>query len=151
MNRHHQRFVLRQYIEHKNGENRRLHIWTNGIAWLALATVLSQVPLPIAVRVPLLGSNLGAAWTVLSVLYWLPADLLTPVLVFAATAWPKASLSAIAQSRGISARPLSRKSVPSHSRIFRPARSTLNSSSLPPSNSNRWSASRPRLPSTTSS
>ncbi len=47
MNRHHQRFVLRQYIEHKNPANRRLHVWTNGLAWLGLTTVLSQVPLPL--------------------------------------------------------------------------------------------------------
>ena len=30
MNRHHLRFVLRQYIEHKNPANLRLHVWTNG-------------------------------------------------------------------------------------------------------------------------
>jgi len=67
MNRHHLRFVLRQYIEHKNPSNLRLHVWTNGIGWLALTTALSQVPIPFAV--PVLGANLGAAFVVLSLLY----------------------------------------------------------------------------------
>jgi hypothetical protein len=61
VNRHHLRFVLRQYIEHKNRSNLRLHIWTNGIGWLGLTTVLSQVPLPFAVpALGVLGANLGA-------------------------------------------------------------------------------------------
>jgi hypothetical protein len=84
MNRHHLRFVLRQYIEHKNPSNLRLHAWTHAIGWLALTTVLSQVPLPFAV--PVLGSNLGAAFTVLSLIYWLPVDILVTVGVAALTA-----------------------------------------------------------------
>src|SRR4051812_17608772 len=86
MNRHHLRFVLRQYIEHKNPENLRLHVWTNGIAWLGLTTALSQVSLPFAV--PVLGANLGAGYVVLSLLYWLPADALVTAAVAALTmAW----------------------------------------------------------------
>jgi len=86
VNRHHLRFVLRQYIEHKNPANLRLHVWTNGIGWLALTTVLSQIPVPFAV--PVLGANLGAVITVLSLVYWLPVDLLVTALVAAlTTAW----------------------------------------------------------------
>jgi hypothetical protein len=62
MNRHHLRFVLPQYIEHKTPSNLRLHLWTNIIGWLALTTALSQIPLPFAV--PVLGANVGAACTV---------------------------------------------------------------------------------------
>ena len=83
MNRHHLRFVLRQYVEHKNPENLRLHAWTNGIAWLGLGTALSQVPIPL--RVPVLGANLGAAFVVASLLYWLPVDLLVTAAVGAVT------------------------------------------------------------------
>jgi hypothetical protein len=79
VNRHHLRFVLRQWIEHQNPANLRLHVLVNGAAWLGLTTVLSQVPAPVAV--PLLGSSLGAWFVALSVLYWLPADPLTAVLV----------------------------------------------------------------------
>ncbi len=79
MNRHHLRFVLRQWIEHQNPANLRLHVWGNGAAWLGLTTVLSQVPVPVAL--PLLGPSLGAWFAALSVLYWLPADPLTAVLV----------------------------------------------------------------------
>jgi phosphoribosylcarboxyaminoimidazole (NCAIR) mutase len=86
VNRHHQPLVLRQFIEHKNPANRRLHVWTNAVAWLGLTTVLSQVPL--SVGVPILGANLGAAFAVLSVLYWLAADVLVSALVAALTvAW----------------------------------------------------------------
>jgi len=86
MNRHHLRFVLRQYIEHKNPSNRRLHVWTHGIGWLGLTTALSQVPLPFGV--PILGANLGAAFVVLSLVYWLPADVLVTLAVAAFTvAW----------------------------------------------------------------
>ncbi len=84
MNGHHLRFVLRQYIEHKDPENLRLHVWTNGVAWLGLTTALSQVPLPFGV--PLLGANLGAAWVVLSLVYWLPVDVLVAAGVGALTA-----------------------------------------------------------------
>ena len=84
MNRHHLRFVLRQYIEHKNPSNLRLHVWTNGFGWLGLATALSQVPVPCAV--PVLGANLGAAFTVLSLVYWLPVDLLAAAGVATLTA-----------------------------------------------------------------
>ena len=79
MNRHHLRFVLRQWIEHQNPANLTLHVWSNGAAWLGLTTVLSQVPVPVAV--PLLGASLGAWFVALSVLYWLPADPLTAVIV----------------------------------------------------------------------
>jgi FAD binding domain-containing protein/D-arabinono-1,4-lactone oxidase len=86
MNRHHRRFVLRQYIEHKNPENLRLHVWTHAIGWLALTTALSQIPLPVAV--PVLGANLGAGFAVLSFLYWLPVDALVTAGVAALTiAW----------------------------------------------------------------
>jgi hypothetical protein len=83
MNRHHQRFVLRQYIEHKDPSNLRLHVWTNGVGWLALTTVLSQIPLPFTV--PILGRSVGAAFVVLSLLYWLPVDLLVTAGVGALT------------------------------------------------------------------
>src|SRR5580704_15805776 len=86
MNRHHQRFVLRQYIEHKTPANLRLHVWTHAVAWLGLTTALSQVPLPFPV--PFLGANLGAAMTALSIAYWLPADGLVACGVGALTvAW----------------------------------------------------------------
>jgi hypothetical protein len=61
----------------------RLHVWTHGIAWLALTSALSQVPLPLAV--PVLGANLGAGFVVLSLLYWLPVDLLVTASVAALT------------------------------------------------------------------
>src|SRR5262245_55930154 len=79
MTRHHLRFVLRQWIEHQNPANLRLHVWSNGAAWLGLTTALSQVPVPVAV--PLLGPSVGAWFVALSVLYWAPADPLTAVLV----------------------------------------------------------------------
>lgn len=86
MNRHHLRFVLPQYIEHKVPANRRLHVWTNAVAWIALTTLLSQLPLPFAL--PLLGANLGAAFVLLSVLYWLPVDALVALGVAALSiAW----------------------------------------------------------------
>jgi hypothetical protein len=84
--RHHLRFVLRQYIAHKNPSNLRLHFWTSGIAWLGLTTALSQVPLPFGV--PVLGANLGAAVALLSLIYWLPVDVLATMGVAAVTmAW----------------------------------------------------------------
>jgi len=79
MTRHHLRFVLRQWIEHQNPTNLRLHVWLSGTAWLALTPALSQVPAPVAV--PLLGPSVGAWFVLLSVLYWAPADPLTAVLV----------------------------------------------------------------------
>jgi FAD binding domain/D-arabinono-1,4-lactone oxidase len=86
MNRHHLRFILRQYIEHKNRSNLRLHAWTSGIGWLGLTTALSQVPFP--VTVPVLGANLGGGYAALSLLYWLPADALVVASVAALTmAW----------------------------------------------------------------
>ncbi len=86
MNRHHLRFVLRQYIEHKNPANLRLHVWTNGIAWIGLTTALSQVRLPFAL--PLLGPNLGAAYVALSLLYWAAVDVVVTCAVAALTiAW----------------------------------------------------------------
>jgi hypothetical protein len=86
MNGHHLRFVLRQYVEHKDPENLRLHVWSNGVAWLGLTTALSQVPLPLPFAVPVLGRNLGAAFVALSLLYWLPADVLVTAGVAALTA-----------------------------------------------------------------
>jgi hypothetical protein len=92
MNRHHLRFVLRSYIEHKNPENLRLHVWTHGIGWLAITTALSQIPFPF--RVPILGANLGAAFVVLSVLYWLSVDILVTAGVAAlTTAWARLPFS----------------------------------------------------------
>jgi len=88
MNAHHLRFVVRQYVEHKNRENLALHAWTNGVAWLALITILSQVALPVPFRVPLFGANLGTAFVAFSILYWLPVDALVTVGVAAlSTAW----------------------------------------------------------------
>jgi hypothetical protein len=82
------KLLLRQYIEHKNPANLRLHVVSNGIFWLAFATLLSQVPLPwtLPFRVPVLGANLGAVWAVGSALYWLAVDLLVPAVVLGATA-----------------------------------------------------------------
>jgi hypothetical protein len=86
MNRHHLRFVLRQHIAHKNPAILRIHVWTHAAGWLALTTVLSQVALPL--EVPLLGNNLGAAFVVLSLLYWVPVDVLVTAAVAALTiAW----------------------------------------------------------------
>jgi hypothetical protein len=79
MNRHHLRFVLRQSIQHKNASNLRLHLWTQTVGWLALTTALSQIPL--SRGIPLLGANLGAAFATLSLLYWLPVDLLVTAAV----------------------------------------------------------------------
>ncbi len=88
MNRHHLRFVLRQYVEHKNPANLRLHVWCNTLGWLAITTALSQVPLPLPFGVPVLGANLGAAFVVISLLYWLPVDALVAAGVAALTvAW----------------------------------------------------------------
>jgi hypothetical protein len=88
-------FVLRQYVVHKNPANLRLHVWTHGIAWLALTTAVSQVPLPLsgvpvlgATGVPVLGANLGTAFVALSLLYWLSVDVLVAAGVVAGTvAW----------------------------------------------------------------
>jgi hypothetical protein len=92
MNRHHRRFVLRQYIGHKTPSNLRIHLWTHAIGWLALTTALSQIPLPWTV--PVLGANVGAAATALSLVYWLPADLLVTSGVAALTmAWAWLPLS----------------------------------------------------------
>lgn len=86
MNRHHLRFVLRPYIEHKDPDNLRLHLWTSAVGWLGLTTALSQVPIPVAV--PILGANLGAGFVVLSLLYWLPVDVVVTAGVAALTlAW----------------------------------------------------------------
>lgn len=86
MRAHLLRLFLRQYIEHKNPANLRLHVVANGVFWTALVTVLSQVPLPWAI--PGLGANLGAFWVIGSVLYWLSLDLFVPLLVLAwSAAW----------------------------------------------------------------
>ena len=79
MNEHHLRFVLRQWIEHKNPANVRLHVWINGAGWLGLTTVLSQIPAPLAI--PLLGANVGAWFVAASAIYWLAADALVSVAV----------------------------------------------------------------------
>lgn len=57
MRQHLFRLVLRQWIEHRDPDNLRLPAIINPIGWLALTTLLSQVPLPVGV--PLLGDNLG--------------------------------------------------------------------------------------------
>jgi hypothetical protein len=86
MNRHHLRFVLRQYIEHKDQQNLRIHVWSHGVAWLALTSALSQVPVPWTV--PLLGANLGAGFVAFSILYWLPVDaLVTAAIAALSLAW----------------------------------------------------------------
>jgi FAD/FMN-containing dehydrogenase len=86
LNAHHLRFVLRQWIEHKNPANLRLHVWINGIGWLGLVTLLSQIPTPVGM--PLLGANVGAWFAALSVAYWLPVDVLVSLAVGAMTvAW----------------------------------------------------------------
>ena len=88
MNRHHLRFVLRQYIEHKDPSNLRLHVWGYAVGWLALTTVLSQLPLPWTI--PLLGANVGAVFVVLSLVYWLSADaLVTFAVAIVTTAWAR--------------------------------------------------------------
>ena len=84
MNRHHLRFVLRSYMERKSAPNFRLHAWTYAVGSIGLSTALSQVPLPVAV--PVLGANLGAVSVALSLVYWLPADLLSTAGVAALTA-----------------------------------------------------------------
>jgi hypothetical protein len=73
--------LLRQYIEHKDADNLRVHVWSNAILWSGWITLLSQVPMPVAV--PLLGANLGAWWVVASAVYWLPVDAAIPVIVIA--------------------------------------------------------------------
>jgi hypothetical protein len=74
------RFVLRQYVEHKDSSNLRLHVWTYGASWLALTTLLSQIPLRF--------TNVGVAFTVLSLVYWLPVDaLVTALVAIITTAW----------------------------------------------------------------
>ena len=79
MNKHHLRYFLRQWIEHTNPANLRLHTWINGIGWLALTTLLSQIPTPVGL--PILGANAGAWFVALSTLYWMPVDLLVSALV----------------------------------------------------------------------
>jgi hypothetical protein len=81
-------FVLRPYIEHKNASNLRLHLWAHAVGWLGLTTALSQVSLPFAV--PVLGANLGAAFVAVSLVYWIPVDLLVAAGVAALTmAWTR--------------------------------------------------------------
>jgi uncharacterized membrane protein YGL010W len=81
------RLVLRQYLEHKNKANLRVHVVSNGVLWTALVTVLSQVPLPLPG--PRSFANLGALFALGSAVYWLALDRLVPVLVLAWTAvWP---------------------------------------------------------------
>lgn len=78
--------LLRQYIEHKNPQNLRLHVWSNAVLWTAWITLLSQVPLPIAV--PVLGANVGAIWVLGSALYWARLTPLVSALVLGwSVAW----------------------------------------------------------------
>src|SRR5689334_14109536 len=53
MRRHLFALLLRQYIEHKNPANLRVHVLSNAVLWMSLCTLLSQIPAPVAV--PLLG------------------------------------------------------------------------------------------------
>src|SRR5690348_1198559 len=71
--------VLRQYIEHKNPFNLRIHVWSNAVLWLSLTTLLSQIPASIGV--PVLGANIGAWWVIGAVLYWLSLDAGVALLV----------------------------------------------------------------------
>src|SRR6185503_1355331 len=73
--------VLRQYIEHKNPSNLRIHVWSNAVLWMSLATLLSQIPAPVGV--PILGANVGAWWVIGSVVYWLSLDAAVALLVLA--------------------------------------------------------------------
>ncbi len=66
------RMLLRQYIEHKDPSNLRVHLWSNALMWIGLTTLLSHVPVPVAV--PMLGANVGAWWVTLSVIYWMTFD-----------------------------------------------------------------------------
>jgi hypothetical protein len=75
----HAPFVLRQHIEHKNASNLRLHVWTSGIAWLALTTLLSQIALPLPL--PGMLANAGAVFVLASLLYWLSVDLVVVAAV----------------------------------------------------------------------
>ncbi len=85
---HHLRHLLRVRLAHQVGANAKAHVLTSAVAWLSLVTLLSQVPLPVAV--PLLGGNLGALLTLASLLYWLPVDPLAAVVVAALTvAWSR--------------------------------------------------------------
>jgi L-gulonolactone oxidase len=102
MNRHHLRFHARQVVEHRNPANLRLHVWTSGVMWLALVTMLSQVPLPTALRAPAVVANAGAAFVALSLAYWLVVDPLVTALVAALTvAWALAPLSPFGPGHGL--------------------------------------------------
>jgi hypothetical protein len=58
----------------------------HAVAWLALVTLLSSIPIP--VRLPWLGANVGATFTVVSLVYWFFVDPLVTVAVGALTvAW----------------------------------------------------------------
>src|SRR6476646_3920414 len=75
--------VLRQYIEHKNPSNLRIHVWSNAVLWLSLTTLLSQIPAPIGV--PVLGANIGTWWVIGSTVYWLSLDAGVSLLVLIST------------------------------------------------------------------
>lgn len=85
MNAHHLRFVLRQYIEHRDPENLRLHAWASAAQWLALSTALSQIPLALPFSIPMLGENVGALFVIASLAYWALADIAVTVAVGALT------------------------------------------------------------------
>lgn len=75
---------LQQYARHQDIGNLRVHVWTNAIAWMAFITILSQIPVRMAL--PLLGANAGAWWIAASCLYWLLLDITVPLLVLLCSA-----------------------------------------------------------------
>jgi hypothetical protein len=68
----HRSYVLRSYVRHRIPANRRLHLVTHTIAWLALVTLLSQIPLP--TLAPHAVANVGTLFVALSCGYWLWFD-----------------------------------------------------------------------------
>src|SRR4051812_42041389 len=83
------RLLLRQYIEHKNPSNLRIHVWSNAVFWAGWTIALSQIS--VSIPVPFLGANLGAWWVAVSAVYWIPLDATVSGLVIA---W-SAALAAI--------------------------------------------------------
>src|SRR5690349_15248585 len=56
--------LVRQYIEHKNAGNLRLHVWSSAVLWTGLLSVLARVD------VPVLGVSAAWLWLAGSVIYW---------------------------------------------------------------------------------